>query len=105
MPGLAERLEGALAAEAPPEGLAAPAAALWWLAKGGWAVGPEWERAHEICQQAEGEPDHDHVHALAHLIEGDGPNSDYWYRRAGRRRQSADPRAEWAAVAAALDRG
>ena len=105
MPGLAERLAAAADAAAPPEGLAPPAQALWWLARGGWRVGPGWERAHAICQTAEGEPDHDHVHALAHLIEGDGPNSDYWYRCAGRARQSADPRAEWAAVAAALDRG
>lgn len=105
MAGLADKLSATLAGEAPPEGLTAPAEALWWIAKGGWRVGPGWERAHELCQQDEGDPDHDHVHALAHLIEGDGPNSDYWYRRAGRRRHSADPEQEWAAVAGALDDG
>ena len=40
----------------PPAALAPPLQALWWLKKGGLATGPEWERAHEICQAAEGTP-------------------------------------------------
>jgi hypothetical protein len=86
-----------------PDGtLTPPQQALWWLAKGDYKLGPEWERAHEICQTAEGERDHDLVHALAHLIEGDRFNSDYWYRRAGSKRTHDDPADEWQAVAANL---
>ena len=40
--------------DTPPPGLSDPVAALWWLARGGWATGPEWEQAHELCQKAEG---------------------------------------------------
>ena len=80
----------------PPATLSPPLQALWWLGKGGLAPGPEWERAHAICQTAEGTPDYDRVHALAHWIEGDTSNADYWYRRAGTRRRGADVAAEWA---------
>jgi hypothetical protein len=86
----------------PPVGLSAPLRALWWLRKGGFATGPEWEKAHAICQDAEGTPACDRVHALAHWIEGDRSNSDYWYRRAGAAPVGADPAAEWAAQVAAL---
>ncbi|MFO1141669.1 MAG: hypothetical protein U1E59_04640 [Amaricoccus sp.] len=86
----------------PPAGLSAPLQALWWLKKGGLRTGPEWERAHAICQTAEGTSSYDRVHALAHWIEGDGPNSDYWYRRAGARREGADPSDEWQRQVAAL---
>jgi hypothetical protein len=91
-----------LSQAAPDAGLSPPVQALWWLAKGDCKLGPEWERAHEICQTAEGDRDHDLVHALAHLIEGDRFNSDYWYRRAGSKRSHEDPAQEWAVVAKAL---
>lgn len=87
----------------PPAGLSEPLQALWWLAKGGFAPGPAWEKAHEICQSAEGTPAFDRVHALAHWIEGDRANSDYWYRRAGSARAGGDPRADWARQVADLD--
>jgi hypothetical protein len=96
-------LAATLAAEAPPPGIAPPAQALWWLAKGGLKPGGAgWERAHAICQEREGDPDHDAVHGLAHWIEGDLANADYWYRRAGRRRAGPDVAAEWERLAAAL---
>jgi hypothetical protein len=95
-------LEASLAAEAPPVGLSPPLQALWWLRKGGLRPGPEWEKAHEICQRGEGERGHDLVHGLAHWIEGDLGNADYWYRRAGARRDGSDIAAEWARVVAAL---
>ena len=41
----------------------------------------EWEKAHAICQQNEGNHDDDLVHALAHWIEGDESNAGYWYHR------------------------
>ncbi len=44
-------------------------------------MGPEWEKAHAICQMAEGTYEYDLVHALAHWIEGDEGNRDYWYAR------------------------
>ncbi len=89
-------------AEAPPEDLSPPLQALWWLKKGRFATGPAWEEAHAICQSGEGTPAYDRVHALAHWIEGDRSNSDYWYRRAGVQRGGADPAAEWAHQVAAL---
>jgi hypothetical protein len=55
-------------AAAPPSGLTVPQQALWWLKKGGLAMGPEWEKAHALCQQAEGTREYDLVHALAHWI-------------------------------------
>ena len=86
---------------APPDDLAPAAQALWWLAKGNHATGPEWTRAHEICQAREGEPLFDRLHGLAHLIEGDRPNAAYWYRRANTSLPE-DIRAEWTAIAASL---
>ena len=65
----------------PPASFSLPFQALWWLKKGGLVMGPEWEKAHAICQQDEGNPAYDIVHALSHWIEGDEANADYWYRR------------------------
>jgi hypothetical protein len=86
----------------PPANLSEPLAALWWLAKGGYRVGREWETAHALCQRSEGEPGHDLAHAVAHLIEGDLDNARYWFRRAGRGGESEDPRAEWTSAVMAL---
>lgn len=85
----------------PPATWSHPRRALWWLKKGGLAVGPEWEEAHRLCQAQEGERDHDLVHALAHWIEGDLGNSDYWYRRAGQDR-IGNIEVEWARIDALL---
>lgn len=84
-----------LDADTPPADISPPLQALWWLKKGGLATGREWEKAHTICQQAEGTPAYDRVHALAHWIDGDRSNSDYWYRRAKAERCGADPQADW----------
>jgi hypothetical protein len=69
--------------EEPAATLTRPQQALWWLGKGRLQMGAEWQKAHELCQQQEGEIRHDLVHALAHWIEGDKANAAYWYRRAG----------------------
>lgn len=98
-------LHESLGADAPPANISPPLAALWWLKKGGLRIGPEWERAHEICQAREGDRAHDLVHALAHLIEGDHGNADYWYRRAGAHRFGDDAAAEWTRVAGQLGWG
>jgi len=87
----------------PPEGLIRPLQALWWLRKGGFQLGPEWEAAHNICQEREGDPDYDIVHALAHWIEGDRANSEYWYRRAGSSR-ARDFETEWRRISGLLCR-
>jgi hypothetical protein len=85
----------------PTAHLSPPRRALWWLKKGGFRLGPEWDKAHEICQTAEGTFEYDLVHALAHWIEGDPGNRDYWYRRV--KQQHADTiEAEWERVAQLL---
>ena len=84
-----------------PPGLSVPLQALWWLRKGGLALGPEWHTAHELCQRNEGDHAHDLVHALAHWIEGDMGNAAYWYRRVGGQR-SATIEQEWRRIAALL---
>lgn len=66
-------------------------------------MGPEWEKAHGICQTAEGTFDYDLVHALAHWIEGDLSNRDYWYRRVGEGWTRAETiAAEWEKVRARI---
>jgi hypothetical protein len=82
----------------PPVILTVPQQALWWSKKGGFAMGPEWEKAHALCQQSEGTREYDLVHALAHWIEGDESNAAYWYRRVGGGR-SATIIDEWERVA------
>ncbi|MBS7809376.1 hypothetical protein [Roseococcus pinisoli] len=78
-----------------PDGLSAPLAALWWDARNDWA------RAHEAAQSVE-TAEGAWVHAYLHRKEGDLPNADYWYRRAGRRRPAVPLEQEWAEIAAAL---
>lgn len=87
----------------PPSGVTPPQLALWWLKQGGFRMGPEWQKAHMICQQHEGDFAHDLVHALCHWIEGDLGNRDYWYRRLGPDwTQAATIAAEWEKVQARL---
>ncbi len=89
------------ASDAPPDGLTRPLQAMWWLKKGALGNGPEWVKAHGLCQMMEGDPDHDIVHALAHWIEGDQGNADYWYRRAGSQ-PAKDIESEWNRIAVLL---
>ncbi len=89
-------------AAAPPEQLSEPQKALWWLKKGGFRTGQEWDRAHAICQKGEGKREYDHVHALTHWIEGDRWNSDYWYGQVGVERVSEDPETEWTHIVTSL---
>ena len=79
--------------------------ALDHLQAGGFAVGPDWHAAHEICQAREGEAAFDWVHALCHRIEGDDWNAGYWYRRAGKSRGNGAIAEEWAAMRAELISG
>ena len=80
----------------PPEELTPPLRALWHAARG------EWDTAHGIAQQAEGDPAHDWVHAHLHRVEGDLGNAGYWYRRAGKKVGNGDLAAEREAIVRAL---
>lgn len=95
-----------LGAEAPPPGLAPALAALWWAGRDGiGAMGPGWERAHALTQEADdrsGDRDAAWVHAHLHRIEGDPGNAAYWYARADRPVEAGPLAAEWDAIAAAL---
>lgn len=62
---------------APPSGLTPIQTALWHAAK------DEWEAAHNIAQQYEGQKKFDRLHAYLHRVEGDEWNAGYWYRRSG----------------------
>lgn len=99
---MTDRIDATMEHAAPPADMDPALKALWWLRKGNMLTGPEWERAHEICQASEGVKEFDWIHALAHWIEGDASNADYWYRRAGEVRGGADPAAEWDHIAERL---
>lgn len=65
-------------------------------------MGADWEKAHAICQTAEGTYEYDLVHALAHWIEGDESNRDYWYARVKPWARAETIAAEWERIAARL---
>lgn len=62
---------------APPAGLSKSLQALW-LAKAG-----KWDAAHDLCQEIPGNAG-SWIHAYLHREEGDQPNAEYWYSRAGK---------------------
>ncbi|MBC8039435.1 MAG: hypothetical protein H7Y06_02740 [Opitutaceae bacterium] len=80
-----------------PAKLSLPLQALWHDARG------DWERAHEVCQQAKS-CEGDWVHAYLHRKEGDSGNAGYWYARAGRTMPDArvDLEGEWAEIVSML---
>ena len=91
-----DAFERSLAEPAPPPGLGTALLALWWARK------PDWDRAHGLAQQHEGDPAHDWVHAHLHRIEGDLENAGYWYRSARQPVATAPLPTEWRAIATAL---
>ena len=44
----------------------------------------DWQGAHLVAQDHEGDPIADWLHAVAHRMEGDLDNARYWYGRCGR---------------------
>ena len=50
------------------------------------ALSGDWQAAHHIAQDDEGERLADWIHAVAHRMEGDLANAAYWYGRCGRER-------------------
>lgn len=75
------------------------------LKSGDLQQGAEMEKAHQICQDHEGSPLFDWIHALIHRIEGDDANAAYWYRRAGKTRHSGSPEEEWQIIRNGVDLG
>ena len=84
-----------VAADASPAGLDQALQALWHQGRG------DWQRAHELAQEAGGEAGA-WVHAHLHRVEGDQGNAAQWYRRAGRSPSQLPLDAEWDEIAAAL---
>jgi len=83
-----EQFQRSLSDAEPPEGLSDAMRVLWFDGRG------DWDLAHGIAQDMRSD-DGAWLHGFLHRREGDLPNADYWYRRAGRRRPEADLEAEW----------
>jgi hypothetical protein len=81
--------------DGPPDGIAAPLAALWWDAKG------EWATAHGMVDDLSSR-DGMAVHAYLHRKEGVQWNADYWYGRAGRKFHRSTLEEEWEALVEAM---
>lgn len=61
---------------------------LWYDAKG------DWNQAHDLIQEVHGR-NSAWIHAYLHRKEGDTPNADYWYNKAGKKRPAIDLQEEW----------
>jgi hypothetical protein len=69
------------------------------------ALGGDWQAAHRIVQEHEGEPIANWIHAVVHRMEGDRENASYWYRQCGRPlRDEVSTDAELREIRAALIR-
>lgn len=55
------------------------------------ALGGDWQAAHLIAQDHEGERLASWIHAVVHRMEGDDGNARYWYHRCGRAGVPASP--------------
>ena len=69
------------------------------------ALRGDWQGAHRVAQDHEGDPLANWLHAVAHRMEGDLVNARYWYERCGRRlRQDVPLDAELRELRAALEK-
>ena len=91
-----DAFDKALTASAPPAAWPAPLRGLWHAAKG------NWDDAHKIVQDEEGDADAAWVHAHLHRIEGDLENARYWYGMAGQPFTDVPLETERRTIAAAL---
>jgi hypothetical protein len=82
------KFKESLQLNAPPDSLSELQSGLWFAAKG------DWNAAHNIVQNHEGEKDFDLLHAHLHRVEGDSWNANYWYRRAGKNMPSKSVKEE-----------
>ena len=70
-----------------------------------FALGGDWQAAHRIVLEHEGEPIANWIHAVVHRMEGDRENASYWYRQCGRPlRDEVSTDAELREIRAALIR-
>jgi hypothetical protein len=67
------------------------------------ALAGDWQAAHAVAQEHEGETLADWLHAVAHRMEGDVANARYWYRRCGREPRESSFEPELREIRAALD--
>ena len=68
------------------------------------ALKGDWQGAHLVAQDHEGDVLADWLHAVAHRMEGDLGNARYWYGRCGRRlREDVSVEVELLEVRAALE--
>ncbi|TLU72952.1 hypothetical protein [Lichenicoccus roseus] len=91
-----ESFKASLAEDAPPPASSLALQALWWAGR------QDWDRAHGVAQQDEGNPACDWVHAYLHRVEGDEGNARYWYRRARQPWPTQPPEQEWDAIGTEL---
>jgi hypothetical protein len=69
------------------------------------ALSGDWQGAHLVAQDHEGDEHANWLHAVAHRMEGDLGNARYWYGRCGRRlRQDVPVDTELRELRAALDK-
>ncbi|HSD67033.1 MAG TPA: hypothetical protein VLF95_10045 [Vicinamibacteria bacterium] len=67
------------------------------------ALDGDWQAAHRIVQDHEGDALAAWIHAVVHRMEGDVGNANYWYRRCGRSlREDVPTDAELEEIRAAL---
>jgi hypothetical protein len=70
------------------------------------ALEGDWQAAHRIAQEHEGDTIANWIHAVAHRMEGDLENARYWYRRCRRElREEVTPETELREIRAALSGG
>src|SRR5262245_31284930 len=68
------------------------------------ALKGDWQGAHVVAQEHEGDELANWIHAVAHRMEGDLDNARYWYGRCRRRLQEERPvSAELLEIRAALE--
>jgi hypothetical protein len=69
------------------------------------ALKGDWQGAHLVAQDHEGDELADWIHAVAHRMEGDLGNARYWYGRCRRQlRDDVSVDAELGEIRAALER-
>ena len=66
------------------------------------AHGGDWQAAHLIAQDHEGNELANWIHAVCHRMEGDVSNARYWYRQAGRPAASGPLEQEWSDIVQTL---
>jgi hypothetical protein len=88
--------KASLTGDNPPAELQPALQALWQAGKG------NWNAAHEVAQEHDGDQACSWVHAYLHRQEGDLNNAAYWYRRASKPVNKQSLEEEWLEISTAL---